>query len=63
MAEPFSDVVAGHPNRSEKRLVFRHKCHRSPPERNLYNLLETLIAAKNTKNRLGHLEDANRRAG
>ena len=24
MAEPFSDVVAGHPNRTEKRLIFRH---------------------------------------
>ncbi len=24
MAEPFSDDVAGHPNRTEKRLIFRH---------------------------------------
>ena len=39
MAEPFSDDVAGHPNRTEKRLIFRHNaiphndfctCHRSP---------------------------------
>ncbi len=32
-------------------------------ERNLYSLLETLIAAKYSKNRQRLLEDANRRAG
>jgi len=37
--------------------------HSQRIERNLYGLLETLIAAKYTKNRLGLLEDANRRAG